>query len=1096
MKRFWKIFGITLGSLVTVVVIVALIAIYVVFTPERLTPIVRNVANSYITAEHEIGDVELTFFSTFPDVAAKINGLLVVNPMEEAQNDTVLCSPEVFADLDLMALLRGKLIVNGLTINKTQFNGFIDAQGKANFDVLNLEPDTIEEDTSAFSMPFDQMEIEDVALDICHLSFVKKDTSETDSTQTINTISAHLSNGLVKLSDAETSGNAGQADIELNLTDVDALIGNIHAAGSLDLSSLAQFDLDNMRFALQHAQLQLSQASLTLDGEQYINQQTISLASDILAELNTNHYNLQNTTLTYNDLALQLNADVTLCNNDDIRLTADADIQKWDISDLMALLPQSIAAKLPDMQADGTASIKAKAKGVYNQTTMPLIDANLLLTDGQLKYKALPFDLEQVDTEIVLHLNMNDSTQSTAQIKHLKASALDSHIDAFGNIDYLLADNMLADVTARLDVNLQDIKGFLPETMMLNGRSNGKVQFRGKINDITSLKLDKTYIDGNLQIAKLDFAYDSLAAKSEKTSLTFRIPNNRPSKNTVKFLKAHLDIQGLDFSQGNNLAAKIGTTQADIETSNLLSNEPLLKANVKFNTDRLLAATDSMRAELSMPDLKGYVVYNIKDSTAIPQLDAEFAIEDIDFYMDTIEAHIVEPHGQAHLNASSLNAKEPAIEAQLSLGSADAKIGTMAHVKTDNLKLEAKANKNSQKENVLLQWNPELTVQLNNGIIDYQGLTTQLQIPDIDFDYSNQEFNITEGKVKVGKSDFTLSGEIRNIGPWLDEDGDLRGELTLFSEYTDVPEIMMLTSGIGSEEESEKDTAKTETPTETPTDGDPYMVPKGVNLSLNTQINRALLPFINETAYNLGGGIYVRDGVLVIEEVGFICNAAQLQLTAMYETPRRNNLFVGLDYHMIDIDLERLVDMIPQVDTVLPMLRSFRGNAEFHLAAETYMNSKYEVKWSTTRGACSIAGHDLTLIDGQTFTTVAKLLNFKNKQTENQIDSISAEISLFRKEIDVYPFLMTMDKYKAAIGGRHNLDMTCDYHVSLLAPTYMGVNIKGSLDDIVDKPLKHIKLEKAKYARDFLPQYRGEVESQNQSLRQMIREALKQNMEE
>ncbi len=1098
MKRFWKIFGITLGSLIAVIVIAALVAIYIVFTPERLTPIVRNVADQFITAEHEIGDVELTFFSTFPNAAVKVNGLLVINPMEEAQSDTVLCSPEVFADLDLMALLKGKLMVNGLKINQTQFNGFINEQGDANFNVLNLEPDTIEEDTSAFAMPFNQMKIEDVELDVKNLSFIIRDSLSADSATITDLVVAHTGKGLIKLSDAETAGNTGQANILIDVKDIDAQISPIHAVGNLNLTSLAQFDLDNMRFALQKANLCLSDADFNLDGEQYVSQETISLTADILAELNDNHYNVQNANLTYNKFALGIDADAVLCDNGDIRLNANADIQKWDIADLMALLPQSILAKMQGMKADGIASIKAKAKGVYNENSMPVIDASLLLTDGQFRYKALPFDLKQIDTELTAHLNMNDSTQSSANIKHLKATALDSHIDAFGIIDYLLADNMGADITARFDVNLPDMKSFMPQSMVVGGRGNGKVTFRGKIADVTDLKLDRTSIDGNVQIAKLDFSYDSLAAKSEKANLTFRIPNNRPSKNTVKFLKAHLDIQGLDFVQTGSLSAKIGTTQADIEISDILSNDPLLKANIKFNTDRLLAKTDSMKAELTMPDLKGYVVYNMKDSTAIPQLDTEFAIEDIDFYMDTIEAHIIEPRGKANIAASALNVKEPSIDARLSLGSADAKMGSMAHIRTDNLQLAAKANKNSQKENILLQWNPELNVQLSNGVIDYQGLTTQLLIPDIDFEYSNQDFNITEGKVIIGKSDFTLSGEVRNIGPWLDDTGDLRGELTLLSDYTDVPEIMMLTSGIGNEEESSQSAETSDSASEATSkdEGDPYMVPKGINLSLNTQINRALLPFINETAYDLGGGVYVRDGVLVIEEVGFICNAAKLQLTAMYETPRRNNLFVGLDYHMIDIDLERLVDMIPQVDTVLPMLRSFRGNAEFHLAAETYMNSKYEVKWSTTRGACSIAGHDLTLIDGQTFTTVAKLLNFKNKNAENQIDSISAEISLFRKEIDVYPFLMTMDKYKAAVGGRHNLDMTCDYHISLLAPTYLGVNIKGALDDIVDKPLKHIKIEKAKYARDFLPQYRGEVESQNQSLRQMIREALKQNMDE
>ena len=66
MKRVWKIIGITLGSLLGVVLLVISVALWLVFTPKRLTPIVRQVADKIITAEHEVGQVELTFFSTFP----------------------------------------------------------------------------------------------------------------------------------------------------------------------------------------------------------------------------------------------------------------------------------------------------------------------------------------------------------------------------------------------------------------------------------------------------------------------------------------------------------------------------------------------------------------------------------------------------------------------------------------------------------------------------------------------------------------------------------------------------------------------------------------------------------------------------------------------------------------------------------------------------------------------------------------------------------------------------------------------------------------------------------------------------------------------
>ena len=181
-----------------------------------------------------------------------------------------------------------------------------------------------------------------------------------------------------------------------------------------------------------------------------------------------------------------------------------------------------------------------------------------------------------------------------------------------------------------------------------------------------------------------------------------------------------------------------------------------------------------------------------------------------------------------------------------------------------------------------------------------------------------------------------------------------------------------------------------------------------------------------------------------------------------YKSPRPNHLYVGLDYHMTDIQIEELIKMIPQVDSVLPMLRSFRGKGEFHLAAETNLNRDYAVKWSTLRGAASVQGKDLVLLDGETFSQIAKLMLFK-KKTENKIDSISAEATVFRNEVDIFPFMVSMDKYKVALGGRHNLDMTFNYHLSLLSPLRIGVDVSGNFDDLKIKPTR------CKYAEDFRP---------------------------
>lgn len=92
----------------------------------------------------------------------------------------------------------------------------------------------------------------------------------------------------------------------------------------------------------------------------------------------------------------------------------------------------------------------------------------------------------------------------------------------------------------------------------------------------------------------------------------------------------------------------------------------------------------------------------------------------------------------------------------------------------------------------------------------------------------------------------------------------------------------------------------------------------------------------------------------------------------MYRTPRKNHIFVGMDYHMVDIEIKELLSMFPAIDSMMPMLRSFGGRGEFHMAVETYTDSLYKPKKSTIR-VTSLRGEDLVLMDGETFSGAKKL---------------------------------------------------------------------------------------------------------------------------
>ena len=105
-----------------------------------------------------------------------------------------------------------------------------------------------------------------------------------------------------------------------------------------------------------------------------------------------------------------------------------------------------------------------------------------------------------------------------------------------------------------------------------------------------------------------------------------------------------------------------------------------------------------------------------------------------------------------------------------------------------------------------------------------------------------------------------------------------------------------------------------------------------------------------------------------------------------------------------------------------------------------------------------LKGNDLVLLDGETFTEIAKMLMF-SKKTENVIDSVSVEMLVKNNEIEIYPFMVSMDKYRLGVGGTQGLDESFNYHVALLKPIMLGLDVYGKDFDNIKFKLASVKFK-------------------------------------
>ena len=994
MKRAFKIIGWTLLGIVLTVVAVACSALYIVFTPERLTPIVRQAASKYITCDYEIGEVELTFFSSFPRFGFRADGLLLVNPTPGAQNDTVVAVSHLTATVDVMEFKDNRnLLLHEAVLENARVNFYIAPDGSTNLtDVFVTAPDTAEEDTTAFVLPFDGLQVDGVKLQADYITFVdRKDT-----------ITASL--------------------------------------GPTELSAAA----DNWDDIL--VTLETKDVCAELKGETYADSLHVELLSSMAMNLTDKRFRFNGIQLTVNEFELSAEGEVAL--GDSMDLDARLTTGTWDIESLMALVPKSLTASLEDYRLRGNIALDVTAKGTYSDSQLP---------------------------DITIHA--------------LKAKLWNSQIEAKGTVRDL-ADDMRLNIQTALNANLPDFKRFLPQDMVLTGHAKGKANAKIRLSDLKEMRLENGQINADLLLTAIHYEKDSMLADLPRTKARLQIPNAQPSRPQVNWVKINLEPERIDFSMATPLAAQVEESVIELEAGNILSDEPVLYAAVGLATEKpVTVEMDSMGGVLEAPQLTAYAEYNTQDTTVMPVLQATVDCRSLDGFFNDIKAQLKSSQLKASLSGGRRDQSAPRLKAKLNTTALKARKGTDLRAETGSLAIEAAARYNSKGENILLQWNPRLKVNLKEGELEMkERLPEPVFVPSIEFDYSNREMTIENSRVELGNSDLNLEGHVRHIGKWFRHEQNLEGELNIVSNHCDVNQLMeWFSADKGSEEDSAQvvapkqqaatDSVKPET--------EPFLVPTDVNLALNTHIKEVQV--FNQIAKDLRGGIYLNDGTLILDEVGFVCRAAKLQLTAMYRTPRRNHLYMGLDYHMLDVDIDELMSMIPNLEQMVPMLSSFKGAAQFHLAVETYLNSQYQPKMSTLRGAASLTGKDLVVLDGETFDKISKLLLF-NKKTENKIDSINAEMTVYKNEIDIYPLCVNMDNYMVALGGRHNTNMTFDYDINVLSPIYLGVNVSGTMDDL------KIKLAKCKFAQDFKPHWYQKADTQSREIRERIKQSMEKNV--
>ena len=1031
MKKPLKITLISLGSLIGFLLIAVTVACWFVVTPARLTSIVKNQAPNFINCDFDIERADLTVFKSFPKVGLKINDVVLVNPMDGNPSDTLAYINECVVSVDIKKFLKeDQIIIDECKLKGGYVNLFTDKLGNTNIDIFPpSQADTVSEDENSefvYGIDLVSMKLNDVAVvytdqsqgmfaDINGLNMSAKAKVRGENIagnvnmslrgivyqQMTDTLSMAVKLNDLKLEgDAEMRGDNINADVKASSS-----ILSYESEGQIAEFDSFEFkykgDINNYDVIKGNAEMTVNDLSFSMDDEQLVNKADVRMIMPVNATLSTMDVELGASQFAINNIFVDMIGKVSM-PNDDINVDMNLKTNTIIMEELIGLIPASMREELLEgIDVKGELKLVADIKGVYNETSMPVVNTEIEYNKGMISMpEMLPYPITNFNTSIKADLDLNN--KSDVYVNYLKANMSKSSFSFSGTVKDVM-DKMYCNINLNANADLDELQDFIPEGITAGGKV--KMNLKANVNNyqLTNMDFANAKVNGDLQWNDMKVVYcDTINVNADELNVKFTLPNPASEEIANSLIDVEISGANLDAKVSEMIVASLKDYNIDAQVSNILDENVPMSVYADYSLSRIDASMDDMTFFTNNP--KGSVAMFMKENGK----DASYI---------------------AVYNGDSLSFE----------------MGDEMSFATEKLDFNVSADYDDSQEDVILQWNPHAGIQLNKAVFSMSDIPMPVYIPSIDFQYDTTGIDIKNSSIVLGNSDFELQGKFTNVDEFLKKEALLKGTLDFTSHYTDVNQIMELFSGMGDTTLVAEETVMTDTVVK---EDNPFMVPLGIDITLNTNIEKAVAGEMNLS--NIGGGLTVKDGLMVLQEMGFTSDAATMEVTAMYKSPRRNHLYLGLDLHLLEIDIAEMINLVPEIDTLVPMLSSFAGKAEFHFAVETYLKSNYDMKISTLKGATAIHGKDLVILDNATYKKLGRLLGFKDKE-HNTIDNLNVEITAFKNEIDVYPTLITVDKYQAVVGGRHNLNMTFDYRLGVSNPwpfRRLGIMIQGDLDDM------------------------------------------------
>lgn len=813
---------------------------------------------------------------------------------------------------------------------------------------------------------------------------------------------------------------------------------------------------------------------------------------------------------------------------DSLALDVCASIDGCRIEDVLGYLKRSAFKDALDFKTDAMLNVKASAKGRYafNGGMLPAIDFRLAIPDSKLVNPKIGMNARAASDITAAGGN---GKPVNVQVNDLYFNGEAIYMSLKGKATDLTGKDPLFDIDGRIVTSLDTIATYLPADLGLEMEGGIEAEAKGRIrmSQIDPYNFCSADLTGFLKSDRLKVIVPSDSINVEMDSVDVKLATvgnsyDEDVKTGTRMLavvagigNAIVNYKNAFSLEGSGLALMAQNDAAVLKTRDTSLFHPF---GGRLEIGKItLTDSDSCSVSLSKSDnvfkispdkaKPGSPKILLKSSTGFIGLSGErnrLMVRGLNFDITATRHEAVSRSKKAKAWIDSLSRVYPDVprdslpafvRSQRMAGGIPEWLTDSDFKKSDlNFKLD-EAVAHYYKE-----WDFYGNLNIGRTMVKTPHFPLRTSVSAFSGKVNNNEVAINSFRLKSGSSDLSVRGSLTGLRRAILRNGTVSLAIDVNSDTLNVNELLRAYS-LG--EEYRKKAAShghhhLEEPEVLDSIDDSSSISSSpllivpANIRADIGLTASNVRYSNMEMDRMEAELVMKERCVQLKRIEASSNVGNLFVEGFYATRSKSNLKTGFNLSLTDITAEKIIEMIPAVDTLMPMLKSFKGLLNCEMAATSKIDTTMSLVIPSLNGVIRISGKNLALVESESLFKVARLLKFKNIHNI-QIKDMSVEGIISDSRLEVFPFVMSVDRYSLAMSGIQNLDQSFNYHVSVLKSPLIirfGVDLWGKDFDNLK-----FKIGKAKYKNRKVPVFTSVVEQTRLSLSDAIRDIFNKGVD-